>query len=172
MPTWYGAVFYESVWFAGPVYYRDWHGQRQYWIHGGWHYDTWHGSRPAWWNAGHYHTGPAFGRAYYRNHSAGGATSVRVWRGIQATTYYDSGSGNYFGSGIAGGGPIPRGAHRPTAGGGPNPQAALRPTGSVNAQHPPQQSSLRYHYGGDHIPVAPSNHGLKSSGRSGYHGGR
>ena len=59
MPIWYGPVFYDNVWVTGPVYYRVWHGLRQYWIHGGWHYDAWIGPRPSWWNAALYHTGPA-----------------------------------------------------------------------------------------------------------------
>jgi hypothetical protein len=158
MPIWYGPVFYGSVWFAGPVYYRIRHGQRQYWIHGGWHYDTWRGPHPSWWNAGHYHTGPAVGRAYYRNHGAGTAvTSVRVWRGTQSSTYHDSGGGQYFGRGIAGG--------------GLNPPTALRPIGSVNvkAQHPSQQRATQYHYNGAHNFVASRNHSFNGSG---YHGGR
>jgi hypothetical protein len=103
MPIWYGPVFYEGVWFAGPVYYRVTHGQRQYWIHGGWHFDTWRGPHPSWWNAGHYRTGPALGRANYRNHGAGTtATSVRVWRGTQASTYSEGGNGRYYHGGFGG----------------------------------------------------------------------
>jgi len=67
-PIWYGPVYYDGVWYQGPVYYRDENGRRRFWVHGGWQSDEWRGPRPAWWSPTFYHTGPALGLAYYRNH--------------------------------------------------------------------------------------------------------
>jgi len=65
LPIYYGPVYYNDVWFNGPLYYRDWGGRRQYWIHGGWRYDAWRGDRPSRYREGRY--GPALGLSWYRN---------------------------------------------------------------------------------------------------------
>lgn len=160
MPIWYGPVFYNNVWLAGPAYYRDWHGRRQYWILGGWRYDSWRGPHPSWWNASHYHTGPAVGRNYHRHHGDGTAASVRVWRGTQASTYYDGGGGQYFRSGSA--------SHEAAA------AAIMRPVRSVSvqAQQAPRHSAPQFHSGVGHNLVANGNRSFRTSGRGGYHGGR
>lgn len=163
MPIWYGPVFYDNVWFGGPVYYRDWHGRRQYWIHGGWRYDAWQGPRPLWWNAGHYHTGPALGRNFRRNHGAGSATtSVRVWRGTQASTYYDGRGGRYYGPGFADRETVPQAT--PARGAGQFSSANQRAIGggTFQAQHALQQRAPQRHYSG----------GQSFRGRSGGHRGR
>src|ERR1700749_1544786 len=36
MPVYYGPVFYDGRWFNGPVYYRDYRGERLYWVRGAW----------------------------------------------------------------------------------------------------------------------------------------
>lgn len=65
-PIFYGPVFYDGMWFRGPVYTRVVDGEHFYWIHGGWHRDQWRGPRPQW--ARVYHYGPALGLDYYREH--------------------------------------------------------------------------------------------------------
>jgi hypothetical protein len=67
LPVYYGAAFYDGLWFDGPLYYRDGYGSRQYWVHGGWHADNWSGARPSWYAQGRY--GPALGRDFYRSGS-------------------------------------------------------------------------------------------------------
>lgn len=67
MPVYYGAVFFAGQWYDGPVYYRDWRGEREYWIHGQWRRDEWRGPRPGWWRAGRF--GPPLGMDYYRTHN-------------------------------------------------------------------------------------------------------
>jgi hypothetical protein len=66
LPVYYGPVFFGGAWYDGPLYYRDWYGQRQYWLHGGWHFDEWRGPRPSWWHAGR--IGPALGMNFYMDH--------------------------------------------------------------------------------------------------------
>ncbi len=171
MPIWYGPVFYDNVWFGGPVYYRDWHGRRQYWIHGGWRYDAWQGPRPSWWNAGHYHTGAALGRNFHQNHGAGSATtSVRVWRGTEASTYHDSG-GRYYRSGFAGRETVP--LANVARGAGQLNTANLRAIGggSVQTQHGLEQRAPQYHYSGSHNSVGAVDHSFRSSESGGHHGG-
>ena len=65
-PVYYGPVYYDGMWFRGPVYYRMIDGDYWYWVHGGWHRDEWEGPRPRWW--GHYRYGPALGYSYYERH--------------------------------------------------------------------------------------------------------
>ena len=67
MPVYYGPVFFSGQWYDGPVYYRDWRGEREYWIHGQWRRDEWRGPRPGWYRPGRY--GPPLGMDYYRSHN-------------------------------------------------------------------------------------------------------
>jgi hypothetical protein len=159
MPIWYGPVFYDNVWLGGPVYYRDLRGRRQYWIRGGWHYDAWRGPHPSWWNAGHYHTGPALGRGFQGGNGGGGATtSVRVWRGTQASTYYDGSGGRYYRGGFAGPETVPlvNGAgHSNTA--------------SLHAISGGQRAS-QIHFSGAHNSVGIRGHVLSKGVGGGHHG--
>jgi hypothetical protein len=82
LPVYYGPVFYDDIWFNGPLYYRDWGGRRQYWIRGGWRYDGWRGSRPAWYREGRY--GPALGLNWYRAHHI----YRQGWHGNRGTYAY------------------------------------------------------------------------------------
>jgi len=145
MPIWYGPVFYDNVWFTGPVYYRSFHGRRQYWIQGSWHYDAWHGPHPSWWHAARYHVGPAVGRNNIQNHGVGNASAgVRVWRGTQSSTYYDSGSGSYFRRGVS-----DRAAAPPAAiAHGVSHFNAANVRASFAAQHQAQPIAPRRYYGG------------------------
>jgi hypothetical protein len=79
MPVYYGPVYYGGRWFQGPIYYRDYGGNRWYWVRGGWRRDEWRGPRPNWWK-GNYRVGPALGYDYYR---ANGFRHDRdrYWRG-------------------------------------------------------------------------------------------
>ncbi len=79
MPVYYGPVYYSGRWFQGPIYYRDYGGNRWYWVHGGWRRDEWRGPRPAWWR-GNYRVGPALGYAYYGAHGFR-HDHDRYWRG-------------------------------------------------------------------------------------------
>jgi hypothetical protein len=79
MPVYYGPVYYGGGWYKGPIYYRDFGGDRWYWIHNGWRRDEWRGPRPKWWK-GNYRVGPALGYDFYR---ANGFRHDRdrYWRG-------------------------------------------------------------------------------------------
>jgi hypothetical protein len=79
MPVYYGPVYYDGRWFQGPLYYRDYGGNRWYWVHGGWRLDGWRGPRPAWWR-GNYRVGPALGYAYYTRNGFRHDRD-RFWRG-------------------------------------------------------------------------------------------
>lgn len=57
-PYFDGEIFYDGGWLAGPFFYRDWGGGRQYWIHGGWRYAQGRG--------GHYRA--PLGRGWYQSH--------------------------------------------------------------------------------------------------------
>ena len=159
MPIWYGPVFYDEVWFSGPVYTRDWRGRRQYWIRGGWHYDAWHGPHPSWWNAGHYHVGPALGRNLQVNHGA--VTNVRVWRGTQASTYHDSGGGRYDRGGFAGRETVPltNGVHHIG-------RASPANLHAVSAG----QRSPQSHFNEIHNSAGIPSHGVTKGGVGGHHG--
>src|ERR1700761_6304741 len=50
-PVYYGPVYYGGRWFNGPVYYRDYGGERWFWVHGGWRRDEWRGPHPGWWRS-------------------------------------------------------------------------------------------------------------------------
>src|SRR5579871_1130950 len=67
-PIYYGPVYYDNVWYRGPVYTRVVDGERWYWIHGAWHNDQWRGPRPSWARTGHY--GEPLGLDYYRAHGS------------------------------------------------------------------------------------------------------
>ncbi len=166
MPIWYGPVFYDDVWFGGPVYYRNWHGRRQYWIHGGWRYDAWQGPRPSWWSAGHYHTGPVQGRNFHESHAAGSATTgVRVWRGTQASTYYDGGGGRYDRSEFAGRETVP--LAKLGRGGGQFNTGNLRAVSGSSFQ---AHKGAQYHYSGGHNSFGARGHSFRGSGGGGHHG--
>lgn len=79
MPVYYGPVYYGGRWFQGPIYYREYGGERWYWVRGGWRRDEWRGPRPRWWK-GNYRVGPALGYDFYR---ANGFRHDRdrYWRG-------------------------------------------------------------------------------------------
>jgi hypothetical protein len=79
MPVWYGPVYYDGRWFNGPVYYRDFGGQRLFWVRGGWRRDGWRGPRPSWWRAD-YRFGPALGYEFYLGHGFRHGRD-RFWRG-------------------------------------------------------------------------------------------
>src|SRR5579864_9023726 len=88
-PIFYGPVYYDNVWYRGPVYYRTVDGERWYWIHGGWHRDMWRGERPSWARVDHY--GPPLGLDYYREHGFRVRdTDWRAWqdRGYRYRTGY------------------------------------------------------------------------------------
>jgi len=156
MPIWYGPVFYDNVWVTGPVYYRVWHGLRQYWIHGGWHYDAWIGPRPSWWNAALYHTGPALGRNYHLiGRTANATNSIRVWRGTQASTYRDGGSGQFYSRGLS---------DRATASG--TTERAINRV-SFRAPDTSHQMAPQYHFSGNSSSLGARNH---NSGSGGHHG--
>lgn len=63
LPVFYGQVYYRGVWYRGPIYYRDWRGQRWFWIRGNWRTDQWRGPRPYW--ARDFRVGPALGFGFY-----------------------------------------------------------------------------------------------------------
>ena len=46
-PVWFEPVFFDGLWYRGPIYYRWTHGHRHYWLNGGWRDDTWTGPRPS-----------------------------------------------------------------------------------------------------------------------------
>src|ERR1700761_8971159 len=79
LPVYYGPVSFDGSWYQGPLYYRDFRGERWYWVRGGWRRDEWRGPRPAWWK-GNYRYGPALGYDFYR---ANGFRHDRdrYWRG-------------------------------------------------------------------------------------------
>lgn len=79
MPVYYGPVYFEGRWVNGPLYYRDWRGERMYWIRGGWRRDTWRGPRPHWWK-GNYRYGPALGYNFYLRNGFRHDRD-RFWRG-------------------------------------------------------------------------------------------
>ncbi|HEY2070777.1 MAG TPA: hypothetical protein VGG48_14575 [Rhizomicrobium sp.] len=66
-PVYYGPVYSNGAWFNGPVYYRDYGGERWFWVRGGWRRDEWRGPRPGWWR-NDYRTGPALGYEFYLGH--------------------------------------------------------------------------------------------------------
>lgn len=45
-PVYFGSVFWDGLWYRGPIYYRWYGGERLYWLNGGWHRDSWRGGRP------------------------------------------------------------------------------------------------------------------------------
>lgn len=45
--VWYQPVYFGGLWYGGPIYYRDFGGERMFWLNGGWHRDEWRGARPA-----------------------------------------------------------------------------------------------------------------------------
>ena len=78
-PVFYGPVFYQGAWFNGPVYYRDYGGERWFWVRGGWRRDEWRGPRPGWWR-NNYRVGPALGYQFYLGHGFR-HDHDRYWRG-------------------------------------------------------------------------------------------
>ncbi len=91
LPLYYGSIYYDGAWIGGPLYYRNWGGQRQYWIRGGWRHDGWRGTRPSRYRAGY--TGPALGLNWYRSHQV-------YRRDFRANTYRDSyGQTRHYGYG-------------------------------------------------------------------------
>lgn len=45
-PVYFGTVFWNGIWYRGPIYYRWYGGERLFWLNGGWHRDGWRGGRP------------------------------------------------------------------------------------------------------------------------------
>jgi len=39
-------VYYDGLWYRGPIYHRHHHGKQEVWLHGGWHEDGGNGQRP------------------------------------------------------------------------------------------------------------------------------
>lgn len=63
-PVYDGAVYWQGVWYNGPLYYRhDPRGETQYWLRGGWRRDEWRSERPNWARQGQYR--PALGFQFY-----------------------------------------------------------------------------------------------------------
>ncbi len=59
-PVYSEPVFFDGLWYRGPIYYRWNHGQRLFWLHGGWRSDGWRGPRPggiSWQNRGGWNNG-------------------------------------------------------------------------------------------------------------------
>ena len=44
--VWQQPVYVGGLWYSGPIYYRDFDGDRMFWLNGGWHRDEWRGERP------------------------------------------------------------------------------------------------------------------------------
>lgn len=89
--VWYEPVYVGGLWYSGPVYYRDFGGERMFWLNGGWHHDEWRGARPAhidWGRNMRWAGSPMRGRSF------GGANVLR---------------GNYGGTARGGYGGIARG---------------------------------------------------------------
>lgn len=65
--VWYEPVYFGGLWYSGPIYYRDFGGERMFWLNGDWHRDEWRGSRPAHIDWGHnmrWTGGPMHGRSF------------------------------------------------------------------------------------------------------------
>ena len=79
LPVYYGPVFFDGAWYEGPLYYRNYGGERWYWVRGGWRRDEWRGPRPRWWK-GNYRYGPSLGYDFYLGHGFRHDRD-RWWRG-------------------------------------------------------------------------------------------
>jgi hypothetical protein len=137
-PVYFEPVYYDGMWYRGPIYFRWYGGQRLYWLNGGWRRDEWRGGRPdiRWEDRGgwgHRDSGNrgAYGRdrsydssggrwsggghnwqhAGHNNWSGGGHAN---WSG-NGSGHIWSGSGNGGGHGWSGGG---GGGHGWSGGGG------------------------------------------------------
>ena len=76
--VWYQPVYVGGLWYSGPIYYRDFGGDRMFWLNGGWHRDEWRGERPAhidWSRNMRWAGGPERGRSF------GGGDAFRGNRG-------------------------------------------------------------------------------------------
>ena len=51
--VWYDPIYVGGIWYDGPIYWRNFGGERSFWLNGGWHRDEWRGARP-----GPYRLGP------------------------------------------------------------------------------------------------------------------
>jgi hypothetical protein len=93
--VWYEPVYFGGLWYSGPIYYRDFDGQRMFWLNGGWRRDEWRGSRPAHidWSHNMRWTGGAV-----RGRSLAGANVLRGnYGGIARGNYGGIARGNYGG---------------------------------------------------------------------------
>jgi hypothetical protein len=83
-PVYFEPVYYDGIWYRGPIYYRWYGGQRLFWLNGNWRRDEWRGGLPdiRWEDRGGWgHRDGGIRGAYGRDRS------------------YDSGSGRWSGGG-------------------------------------------------------------------------
>lgn len=65
--VWYEPIYIGGLWYSGPIYYRDFGGERRFWLNGGWHRDEWRGARPGridWSRNMRWTGGPERGRSF------------------------------------------------------------------------------------------------------------
>jgi hypothetical protein len=44
--VWQEPIYVGGIWYSGPIYYRNFGGERLFWLNGGWRHDEWRGARP------------------------------------------------------------------------------------------------------------------------------
>jgi hypothetical protein len=105
--VWTQPVYVGGLWYGGPIYYRDFGGDRMFWLNGGWRRDEWRGERPGnidWgrnmrWNGPLQHGG---GFAGNRGFGPGGQARGGNFGGGFRGNFNGGGGGVYRGGNFAG----------------------------------------------------------------------